>query len=376
MHASIVACLLLYADYVCRRFYLEMRWKESKAKLSLSSLTSCSLVTPPWHASSPATKTLAGPGGRYGNAMGITSALGCTLCPRGSYCAPGSVISTLCPAGTFGSATGLSTSACSGLCLAASPGAYCGSGASFSSSSTQCPAGTFSNSSNVLQCTLCPAGTFGSSLSLTTAACSGLCSAGPGAFCPAGATSAQGVSCPPGTFSASGSNSSSCDDCPAGFACPLAGTTTPTPCAAGWYSGPSAVACNTCPAGRFAATPASSACSGPCEPASPGYFVCGPAATSANSSSPCPVGQYSDVSNATVCKPCAPGTSVSPGVTGLTSSNCSGLCAPGQFSYPNATCISCPAGYFQDAWGAWFCFPCPAGVSQVCHRVCCVDAST
>jgi hypothetical protein len=51
----------------------------------------------------------------------------CTACTQGSYCTNG--VSTLCPAGNFGSSTGLSSSSCSGSCIA---GYFCGAGSTSS----------------------------------------------------------------------------------------------------------------------------------------------------------------------------------------------------------------------------------------------------
>ena len=62
------------------------------------------------------------PAGRYGDAVGMTTA-GCTAeCPTRHYCPEGSPTPIQCPAGTFGAETGLTTSHCSGLCAA---GFYC-----------------------------------------------------------------------------------------------------------------------------------------------------------------------------------------------------------------------------------------------------------
>ena len=88
-----------------------------------------------------------------------------------------------CPVGTWGSTTGLTTAACSGQCTT-------GTGCEMANdyllmrllyplyfttfrSGNYCPIGSAAM-------VPCPAGTWGSTTSLTTAACSGQCSAGMG----------------------------------------------------------------------------------------------------------------------------------------------------------------------------------------------------
>jgi hypothetical protein len=91
------------------------------------------------------------------------------------------------------------------------------------------------------------AGLYGSSKALSSAACTGPCSAG--YYCEAGSSIATAAPCPPGTYSVGGA-----DDC--------------TPCPVGRYglatSMTSSLCSGPCPAGRYGSTPglSSSQCSG------------------------------------------------------------------------------------------------------------------
>ena len=66
-------------------------------------------------------------------------------CPLGYFCVGGTAAPTLCPAGTFGSATGLSSAACSGPCPCCDTGAT--AAASCTPSQTLSPSQTPSSSS-------------------------------------------------------------------------------------------------------------------------------------------------------------------------------------------------------------------------------------
>jgi len=95
-------------------------------------------------------------------------------CPVGHYCPAGNDGTPLaCPAGRYGDEPGLSSINCSGSCT---PGYYCPAG---STSATQhvCPVGHFCPSTSGAP-TQCEAGKYGSTTGLTTAACSGNCTAG------------------------------------------------------------------------------------------------------------------------------------------------------------------------------------------------------
>lgn len=97
------------------------------------------------------------------------------ICPIGTYCLDG--IRRPCPAGTYGSAPGLSSSACSGLCPA---GRYCPIG-----TTTDADEHTWAGKA-------CPAGRYGG-IGMENAACAGLCAAG--YYCPAGAKSPRERKC-------------------------------------------------------------------------------------------------------------------------------------------------------------------------------------
>jgi hypothetical protein len=79
------------------------------------------------------------------------------LCAAGQYSVGGTVVATCtaCPGGTYGAVGALTSAACSGACTA---GWYSLAGAT--------------------ACTICPQGTFGNSSGLASAACSGACTAG------------------------------------------------------------------------------------------------------------------------------------------------------------------------------------------------------
>ena len=144
-----------------------------------------------------------------------------TVCPVGSFCSRG--LQALCPGGVFGNATGLATALCSGLCTA---GYYCPANSTSPTAfpcgdvSVYCPAGsatpriassgeyTVGNTevtrNATVPCpsgsycvggvaTLCPAGRFGCADRLGDPDCNGPCAAG--FFCPSGSTHNQQSPC-------------------------------------------------------------------------------------------------------------------------------------------------------------------------------------
>ena len=114
-------------------------------------------------------------------ASDVSRRTGQAACQAGSHCT-GDGARVACPAGRFGSATGLSTPACSGDC---SPGHY------------------------------------GSGTGYTAATCAGTCTAA--YYCPSGSVSAQQVPCPAGRWGRAGEVNASCaGECSAGYACPPA----------------------------------------------------------------------------------------------------------------------------------------------------------
>jgi hypothetical protein len=105
-----------------------------------------------------------------------------------------------CPAGTYGATPALTSAACSGNCTA---GYYCVAG-STSTTDASCPAGKYSLVSASM-CTSCSAGLHGDTVGLTTAACTGLCSAGTYGAVSGLATSSCSGPCAAGIFCVAGS---------------------------------------------------------------------------------------------------------------------------------------------------------------------------
>ncbi|OQR97987.1 hypothetical protein THRCLA_06800 [Thraustotheca clavata] len=129
------------------------------------------------------------PAGTYGNNTGLTTATCTSICPPGFYCPLASILPLACPPGVYGATTGLATPKCSGLCPIAN---YC--------------------LLNTVIPEPCPAGLLGNYTGLTTKACSPTCTLSsclpshcpPGYFCPLGSTMPQpcggvGVYCPVGS---------------------------------------------------------------------------------------------------------------------------------------------------------------------------------
>ena len=125
---------------------------------------------------------------------GVGAALSTGLpCPIGQYNNGSQGVCSLCPQGVFGNATGLTTSNCSGVCNA-SAGYVCSVGATASTGSP-CPVGQYSANGSVGSCSPCPSGTYGSATGLSTAACSGGCTSTAGSYCGPGMTTATGALC-------------------------------------------------------------------------------------------------------------------------------------------------------------------------------------
>lgn len=188
------------------------------------------------------------------------------VCPIGSYCPSSSQDWKInkCPAGTYGSSPGLATASCSGRCQG---GCVCEEGSKSACPSAcpagfYCPPGTGGLNRPPKICPIgkycpagstapidCPAGTYGIREGLSTAACSGRCSAG--SYCPTKSTVATQAPCKNGCVCPTGSGTECPESCPAGYYCPKgtgpAGTSapnTPTLCLAGTY----------CPTGSTSAT--------------------------------------------------------------------------------------------------------------------------
>jgi hypothetical protein len=249
-----------------------------------------------------------------------------------------------CAAGLFGATPLMTSSGCSGICAA---GHACPE-ASTSAMEQRCAPGSYSLA-GAGSCTACPAGTYGAVSGLTTAGCSGLCTAG--FACPLGVACPQFLMCPSGSYSLAGAG-----------------------------------ACSVCPAGRFGSSPAMAAaeCSGPCAAG----FRC-PANSTAPTAFACPAGQFSlaGAASCTRCRAGAYGATVglttevcsglcpagrwgSGGLGVVTTPNCSGPCTAG-YACPegsvNSTAERCGVGRFSAA-GAGSCSPCPVGRSVTERR--------
>ena len=144
---------------------------------------------------------------------------------------------------------------------------------------------------------------------------------------------------------------------PAGWYCGVGAVlSTGLPCPAGQYNNGSQGVCSLCPQGRFGNTTGltSSNCSGVCN-ASAGH-VCSGGAT-ASIGSQCPVGQYSTNGSISTCSPCPNGTYGS--ATGLSAATCSGGCTATTGSYcglgmTTSTGALCKlVGHELAAWSRW-----------------------
>ncbi|KAF0699237.1 Aste57867_10202 [Aphanomyces stellatus] len=241
-----------------------------------------------------------------------TAASAAVLCPKGyerpcdpSPCDPSLSLTNLTAAGTFGAMPGLSTALCSGLCTA---GYYCPLG-STSPLQQQCGSPVY----------YCPAGT--ASRQIVAAGYYTIASTSPGTglddhlstapytaavqtVCDVGYYCVRGIryACPAGTFGQmTGLSSKQCSGlCPPGSYCPLA-SALPTPCPAGVYGATQGL-------------------------------------TTANCSAPCPIANYCLQATITP-EPCPAG--LWGNATGLTTKQCSLTCTTSTCTLP-----LCPAGYF------------------------------
>jgi hypothetical protein len=219
--------------------------------------------------------------GTYSPTWGESSA-SCTNCPDGYYCPAGSIQPVICPAGHFcgdpldldgTSETDKDTNVCpdgtysgseaargdANACRACWAGHYCPAGTPFPQ---PCPAGTFTTATNLndpSQCTNCDDNVFCPFLGNRLGNELGFpCE--PGHACAAGTATPYANPCPPGYHSDSlfltTADTSTCSDCPAGFACE-GGTNSLTkpmvPCAKGYYCPINSVSptTNACAAGTY-----------------------------------------------------------------------------------------------------------------------------
>jgi hypothetical protein len=321
-------------------------------------------------------------------AGGPAAPVQCSL--LGMYAAPGVGNCYMCPPGVYAATTALTSAACSGNCTA---GYACPSG-STSPMAITCQPGQYSLA-GASQCTPCPAGVFGATAALSSAACSGNCTAG--YACGAGSVSSMALGCTPGKYSLSGAGvcsmcpqgvygdadlltspactapcpagtyggsagltSAACSgNCTAGYACPAGSSnSTATPCPSGAYSLAGAGQCTLCPGGRYGAvmTMTTASCSGTC---APGY-ACPPGSTNATAV-PCAPGTYS-TGGLGACVQC--GVGLYGTTSSLTSGTCSGPCPAGLYGASPGMATSgcsgpCAAGYF-----------CPEGSSNATAAPC------
>ena len=362
---------------------------------------------------SPSNTSYICPAGVYGNTSGLIDS-SCTdvcpsgyfclngtwnpllsICPIGYYCPSGTQYATQypCPGGRFGNVSGLTTSACSGECLA---GFDCPVG-SISPTQITCPAGFFCVSGvgapsvcnvpgfycpeNTKSPTRyrCLGGHYGSTAPMIYSNCSGLCWGG--YYCAAGSSTPTQYICPSGYYCPNGTtNPISCipgSYCPFGtynpaqFLCPagrygnvlnLATAACSGNCTAGFY----------CPTGSTSPTqiicPAGHLClNGTAIPAvcnTTGYYC--PVGTSSATQWPCAAGFYGNsigLNSSTCSGLCAAGYYGNS--TGASTPMCNGPCAPGYYCSAGSTTafqFTCPFGYYCPAGTNYiFQYPCPAG---------------
>ncbi|XP_023933458.1 uncharacterized protein LOC106181652, partial [Lingula anatina] len=203
-----------------------------------------------------------------------------------------------------------------GLCIANTRGA-CNCETDCASN---CPAGTHWNNGS---CSECPQGYYcpGGSTSMQA------CPAGTYNFQTSQIARANCTDCPAGSYSFA-AGSVSCDECPAGKACPI-GTSVPTDCSSGQYALNGSASCENCPAGFK--------CPEPYEP--PVY---------------CEEGTYQNTPGQTTCVTCPAGF-------GCPHRNDTEACAAGFESFAgDALCHQCQPGNYSYA-GAAICELCPVG---------------
>ena len=338
------------------------------------------------------------PSGTIGEGVSLMDSSECTSCPSGSYCAVSglSAPTGFCDPGFFcvgGSSTPTPLTVGDDGGRACAAGHFCaGNGLE-----VPCPTGRFRSSVggvNLESCELCTGGWACETTGLT--APSSMCESG--YVCPIGSTSAVAIIAAAGEFAPAGSASAeqclpgtfsdvpglgACLPCPAGFVCPLAGTTVLTSCGEGFYcnegssvqepcpagqlsTGTGQIgseACVDCPAGRFCATTGQSDVSGVCQAghycagadrvADPGTLNDVVADIEQGTSGFCPPGYYC-LGGTSTPTPCPLGTySASTGATSLSaclSCDAGMYCAVEGLTQPTGPCS---AGYF-----------CPAGANS------------
>ena len=210
-----------------------------------------------------------------GTFQGDTGKLVCEVCSAGGFCPAGAVAPTLCAEGSYSDQTGQWMAS---QCLPCRDGHACGVGASLEKA---CAAGTVANSTGMAACVPCIAGTYQSGSGET--ACR---------TCPRGSHCAEGASaalpCAEGSYGAEEGLASNdeCTPCPPGSAC-TTGAMQPKPCNPGSAANASGLgSCVPCSPGEYQdATNATS-----CELCSVASYCAG---EGSSAPTPCPGGTWS-----------------------------------------------------------------------------------
>ena len=154
------------------------------------------------------------------SACNITSDIGCTRCPAGSYGQGAQSVCQLCTPGSYSSAAG--ASAC-----------------------TACPVGMYVAGSGAVACVPCPAGASANS------AGSSVCTQCQPGYYSLGGTSSVCTTCQPGTQYSLSASGVQCNLCAAGTYSSLFNSSKCSNCSSGWFSSIGSSVCQTCPAGML-----------------------------------------------------------------------------------------------------------------------------
>lgn len=285
----------------------------------------------------------------------------CLKCSPGYFCSGGSAAPTTCPAGKYLPITGATSLS---DCLACAVSKFSGPGAAVC-----CETGSYATA-GTSRCTFCPRNSFCAPQAQVATPCpsSFFAGVGFGVCCPLGYISTPGTvtcqPCPPGTFTnVQGANSSTfCLPCPLGNFCPGAGNVTttaliPKPCPLGTYSDTLGnFECTPCPSGRFGGSHGltSSNCTGLCAQGRYGDRASGD--TSGPCSGACSAGRYgiaTTLRTSPLCDDiCSPGYYGA--TSGLYTSTCTGICPRGSYCIPGSpNPTPCPAGSYGATTGLY-----------------------
>lgn len=297
----------------------------------------------------------------------------CVDCPAGSACPTTATPPIACETGTYSLGRAQNCSECPPgyLCAdqQASPTECDTGGWCVNASRFECQGGFYNpnaSSSTILDCSICPAGTYCPVASTLPQVCPS------GYYCPVNTEAYTSFPCPAGTYSGAVTGLESVGDClpcEPGHYCPVA-SILPTACDPGtWnpFTGGSIITiCQDCLAGWACPLPGMYEMRFSC---SPGYYC--PAGTVGATDSPCPAGTYTDA-NHTIqeadCLECPQGTHCSAGtggITGLQPFPCTAghycpigtqfgtqyPCLPGTYGtatnlYHASQCLECPRNYY------------------------------